>query len=345
MSHARYLAVCAALALCAVAVYALLRANAGTSLPERDSYWYERIKDAGGEDAYRELASAVADLSPQHQHEEAHAFGGALFAAEGVQGLSVCDASFSFGCFHEFLGRAIAALGLSSVPELNERCFQELSDSPLSCQHGIGHGIMAHLGYDDEALRESLALCRDLAHADSIGGCYGGVFMEYNVQTMLGEDGRIRPMGEDAQYPCSVLPEEYGAACYFWQPQWWRQVLVEQGEPDASVHYAQIGMWCEGAPARFLRECFEGIGNNIPPDAGFDGARARELCEAATNNPERQLYCKSLAANSLFVGGAGKTGDALALCEGLSGEAAAYCEAYARNEANIMLPKSALDAL
>lgn len=312
------------------------RAPTSGDISERDAYWTSLIRREGAAQAYGDFGAAVASLPPQLQHENAHVFGGALFEVEGLPGLATCDSKYSFGCYHEFLGRAIASLGLSVVTKLNQDCVDLLKGSALSCQHGIGHGIEAALGYDGAALKKSLALCESLPYNDPIGGCYGGVFMEYNMQTMLGDQGKPRALvNGDVQYPCDTVGEPFTPACYFWQPQWWHQILREQGIRDQSAIYAKIGAYCMAAPAADRRSCFEGTGNNLVADANFDGDAARELCIAATKDPTYQLYCRSLAADSLFVGGAGKKGDAEAVCEGLTGASYEYCAAYASNHANI----------
>jgi len=304
-------------------------------LAVREAFWKERVSVLGSRTAYDEFASAVDPLSPAVRHNNAHAFGKALFAVEGVDGLSTCDDRFSYGCFHEFLGQAISALGLGVVIDLNNGCFKTLTVSPLSCQHGIGHGILAFVGYNNTELLGALEACRSLPGSDPIGGCYGGVFMEYNLQTMLAEEGRLRPIQDDVQAPCDSLEREYGPACYFWQPQWWHQLLLTQGVEGVDSRYARMGEWCGVTPQEYRRACFEGIGNNLAPDADFNGVRARGICEMVSENSLYQLYCKSYVANSLAVGGAGATGDALAVCEGLVGDVYTYCAAYAHNEANI----------
>jgi hypothetical protein len=304
-------------------------------LAERDAYWEKAIRTNGGKEAYMEFGRAVKDLSPQVQHDNAHAFGGALFAIEGEKGLSVCDAQYSYGCFHEFLGRAIATLGLSSVNQLNQDCIDALGKQALSCQHGIGHGIVSALGYDFDALKKALELCAGLPYHDPIGGCYSGVFMEYNMRTMLGTDARSRPVEQgDLHYPCDVLDEAYQRACAFWSPQWWID-LQQQSGPE-SVDIAAVGRLCdEFGEVDTIRSCYEGLGTLVPLHADFNADTARKLCESASADTTRQLYCKSYAANSLFVGGSGKTGDAQAVCKDLDGPMFDYCSAYARNKANL----------
>lgn len=305
---------------------------------ESERLWTERIRAIGGKAAYIALAEEMEGMTPEVQHTSAHAFGAALFAVEDNAGLSVCDARFSYGCFHEFMGNSIASHGLSVVSELNEGCIESLVESPLSCQHGIGHGIFAFLGYDEESLVKSLGECANLPYNDPIGGCYGGVFMEYNMQTMLGRQGHLRPANskEDLYRPCVNLESEFRASCAFWQPQWWHIAILHAESTKDS--FAQLGTYCrEMADTKELRrECFQGIGNITNPATDFDAERSRELCDATSSDRLERLYCRAYAANSLSRGGAGKIGDGEALCDGLSQKERDFCLAYARNEANLV---------
>lgn len=339
------IAACCIIAVCAIAAgvyawYARPVTYPSGTLIQQQTFWENEIHKLGGAKAYEVFADSVANFPPTMQHQDAHVFGGALFQVEGTPGLSVCDSRFSFGCFHEFLGEAIASLGLTVVTQLDEDCFQTLGPQGLGCQHGIGHGLLAYLGYSNQDLFKALDICKGLPGIDPIGGCYGGVFMEYNLQTMLGTEGRIRKVENgDMQFPCDSVDTLYKPACYFWQPQWWRQFLRNYGVTDNDAAYAQVGVWCSQAPAAYQRDCYEGIGNNIPADANFDGDVARQLCVDSTSDPFDQLYCRSFAADSLFVGGAGAKGDSMALCEGLSASAYQDCAAYAENKVNdIQLP-------
>jgi hypothetical protein len=320
--------------------FSLSRAQApepplAADLNTRIAFWKERIDAIGPARAYTEFADDVAPLSANERHENAHTFGAALYESKGVSGLTTCDSRFSYGCFHEFLGRAIAALGLGVVNSLNQDCVDALGPRSLSCQHGIGHGIEAALGYDEAALQHSLDTCHSLPYTDPIGGCYGGVFMEYNMQTMLGDQAVTRPQRPgDPLYPCDILASTYRPACAFWSPQWWIDLQHQSGSDHFDI--AAVGALCDSLhELTLVRACYEGLGTIVPGEAAFDAAQTRTLCEASSDDPVRQLYCKSYAANSLAVGGSGQTGDALAVCAGLSESAATFCDAYARNEANI----------
>lgn len=329
------------LAALSLAALSLVPVAANPPLRTEDG-WEERIRQVGGRVAYAEFARAAEGLSIARQHAEVHVFGGALYDTEGVAGLPVCDSRFSFGCFHEFLGRAIAELGLSSTPGLNQACVDALGAKSLSCQHGIGHGVQAALGYTKEALDEALPLCRDLPYSDPIGGCYGGVFMEYNMRTMLGEDGTLRPYSGGAAEPCDVLPETYKRACFFWQPQWWHQVLYRGvGTEEA---FRDIGALCdEHAPTYLMQTCFEGVGNVVPAAADFSADTARTLCEAASTVSELRARCLFFAANDIGI--TVGVDEGVRVCSALSGILRSHCLLYAHNKANILVPPGTQSSL
>lgn len=302
-------------------------------------HWEDVIKREGAADAYAEFAGYVSSQSVGWQHEAAHAFGSALFAVAGSDGITTCDMRFSFGCFHQFLGDAIQALGLESIPDLNSRCFDALSESPLSCQHGIGHGTLAAIGYDDDALMQALAICRGLPGTDPIGGCYSGVFMEYNMRTMLAEAAETRPYDGNALAPCDAVDDIYRPACFYWQPQWWRYGVF--GDRNSSDAFTEMGALCNlhATTSALRRACFEGIGNIVEQESGFDPAIASALCDAVSSRSSDVLFCRSMGANHFGIDVGKATG--AQMCEGLTGADSDYCLAYARNEANILFVREA----
>jgi hypothetical protein len=339
-----YAAIAGAIAASCVTLAAVLPAASEAAGPPpltagsaaREQYWAGRIERVGPTRAYSEFSRAVAPLPPDVQHLNAHAFGGALYEVAGTAGLSTCDAQFSFGCFHEFLGRAIATEGFGIVNALDETCVKTLGPASLSCEHGIGHGIAAAAGYDLPALKQALAVCASLPRNDPLEGCYGGVFMEYNVQTMLGSEGRVRPEEPGAPYdPCHSVPEVYASACAFWQPQWW-VARARQDAPEKTPDYAAIGARCDGiGGALLVRRCYEGFGTIVPVEAGFDPAAAARVCETSSADPVHALFCKSYAANSITVGGGELASGGTAVCAGLEGEAYDYCMSYATNHSSL----------
>lgn len=347
----RTVAILVIIALAVIGIYAVtMRGDAQAFNPaspwkEQVSYWNDRIERKGGADAYAEFAKVAESLTYDDRHAKSHAFGSALFSVEGSSGISVCDARFSFGCFHQFLGDAISALGLESIPNLNDACFDALSTSPLSCQHGIGHGALAAIGYDDESLQKALDICESLPGADPIGGCYGGVFMEYNVRTMLAEAATTREYKDNPYAPCDALAGVFVPACIYWQPQWWMQGPLQGHDMEES--FKEMGSYCrsfvtlhKGLPLgkeplgkELSRSCFEGLGNVVAQASNFSPEKARAFCDAAGSNSRERLFCRSIGANHFGIDANAEA--AAEVCSGLTETEQEYCLAYASNKANV----------
>lgn len=280
--------------------------------------WSEEIRKFGGEKAFLDFKEAVTPLDPGVQHTQAHIFGEALFNEFGIDGVSICDNSFAFGCYHSFLGTAIKAKGLNIVPLLNEKCIEKLKTQALGCQHGIGHGIMADLGYKFKDLSSALENCDKLPVNDPIGGCKGGVFMEYNFQTMLSKDAKIRNYDiNNPNYPCQDVRKEHRPACYYWQAQWWNTVF-SGNNPEK---YTQIGLLCQKLTiAEEKEQCFLGTGNITGPIANWDVDEAINLCDTMPSH-EGMVLCRAHAANSFFAEPKSRN-IASKICEGLGVEEA-----------------------
>jgi hypothetical protein len=305
---------------------------------QQESYWQQRIAQVGGKRAYEEFAHSIAGVDASVQHGAAHSFGDALYRVEGLKGISVCDNRFSYGCYHQFLGRAILDKGLTVVPTLDQACA-----GSNACEHGIGHGTLADLGYTSADLNHALSICDALPDNDPMQGCDAGVFMEYNLRTMVnGTPGNqiVRvPEAGGLFTPCATLSSTTDtAACYFWQPQWWWVYFSETTHMDSLSAFKKIATLCGALPNQaFAMECIAGAGEMAPAEAAYDPHAAAAACEAAFSTKQEQLICRGYAANIFLT--TGSAAQARAVCDGLSGNAAAYCDAYASGSASIGQPQ------
>lgn len=263
------------------------------------SLWFKRIQDLGGTQAYREFKTATEKKEVNKQHRDAHLFGEALYQVEGSKGISVCDTSFSYGCYHSFLGSAINTEGLEIASSLSKNCFDHLGKDGLACQHGIGHGILSSIGYDFESLVKSLDSCDNLEIKDPIGGCLGGVFMEYNFQTMLLDDGKTRQFQDNNPYfPCFSINKKFASGCIYQQAQWW---LSSVTEPDFNQRIEKIDSLCLQLPSgKYQVQCYKGLGVNILAYLNYDTAEAKKIC-ASLKEREAEIICRSGVSISLLA--------------------------------------------
>jgi len=258
---------------------------------ELESLWRKQIGERGGKEAYELLKSAYASTSPGEGHIEAHLFGSALYKTMGTDGATVCDGDLDLGCYHEFIGQAIVYEGLGVIERIDAICNTLPYIDFLGCQHGIGHGLVGHFGYEESDLIQALQICNTLPKADNTNGCYSGALMEYNVRTMLYMD-RIPPrelINNNYLAPCDVIPEYAQESCYFWHPEWWKIVL----QSDNIDTYAFMGELCGGLEETNRSTCYQGLGQSTSK-TNTDPVRAIALCSAATEGAAALAFVQCL---------------------------------------------------
>lgn len=231
----------------------------GETSPESVLFWQNAIREKGGKGSYELFGEAYGEFSVNKQHVYAHLFGEALYKEMGTDGIVVCDSNYNFGCYHSFFGWALMANGLDIITELDQACIEAYGEMGLGCQHGIGHGVIAEVGYDN--LDQALDACATLNWQGPIGGCTSGVFMEFNFNTMNGFANReLDERG--LYYPCTEVADRFTQACYFEQPAWWHSHL--------NMDYGKVGELCDAITDEDDSiACFWGTGNII---AGADAS-------------------------------------------------------------------------
>ncbi|GEM_PF-1151689 len=244
----------------------------------------EMIGTRNGEAAYEWFKSTYGAFSQQHLL--GHIFGEELYDTYGISGLPTCDSEFIFACYHGFLGKALSKEGLGAVEKLGKECDQKKQDR-LGCDHGIGHGVMSYLG--DGKLVQALESCAKLSWKGLVGGCRGGVFMEYNFKNShIPENGglSIRALDEKNPFaPCDSLPERFRYACYYEQPDWWSHVYRED--------FIKVAKLCDSLKNEEFKDfCFIGTGRIIAQAKKYEvkdtihvckdmpGVRAEVLCRS-----------------------------------------------------------------
>lgn len=258
-------------------------------------YVVKKISVLPPEEAYGEIKDEYRDESYSSQHLAAHYFGEALFEKLGKEGVLVCDEAFGFGCYHGLFIKAISEEGIEAAEELDKVCVEKHGVNGLGCPHGIGHGLGEYMGSDN--LLSQLEVCSDLTWKGRLFGCQGGVFMEHNFPTVIGESTAsftVRKLeGENYYEPCSFLPEKFKSACYFEQASWWREVLSED--------YQKMGELCSTINDNLQREdCFRGIGNTAAETSRYDIESVYEACEDMSSK-EYELLCRAGASWAFFA--------------------------------------------
>ena len=307
-------------------------------------FWKEQIETHGAEEAYRELSRMSQKYDLSIMHRMAHFFGAALYHEEGIPGYSVCDDQFLYGCSHDFVGRAISEHGESIIGELYNSC---TARTPyVYCQHGMGHGIISSFGYDLNSLQQSLDACDKVASSKNHnpGGCHRGVFMEYNLRSILGTPFKLREVSDGNWYePCNKFSGSVRGSCIFYLPQWWWYTKTIDTNDNRQI-FVQMGTLCDGLPPRDHSACYGGVGKIAVQSSSYfkpDGPSV--LCESTSPDTQKRFWCKSIAAFYLVVAGGFSEADASTMCAGVAGDSRAECLLFASG--NTQLFEQWIDAI
>lgn len=304
---------------------------------EQELFWGNRIEAIGSKSAYTEFSTYARAVENAHQgfgHLLAHRFGAALYANEGIGGMAVCDTSFSFGCLHELFKLAVAEYGEAPLEDMAEAC-RDAIGIWHPCQHAIGHGILANEGYDEASLRKALLVCEERYNDDPMNGCFGGVFMEYNLYSSVAirQDPRA-VIGGDWYAPCDSLQDIFQASCYYWLPQWWYERLHADGARYVAVDtFVTLGNLCRNvANSEFNRQCFQRVGQLSIFGGGHIPEKTIQVCKTLSHDSREELLCRAYAAHVLSNSESSGMEQGLLMCADLEGEQKAFCDAYARLE-------------
>ena len=284
---------------------------AKTDYKEERKQWEKNMSAVGGNEAYALLRKRYTKAPPNIAHNIAHVFGEALYSKGGLKYLTVCDGSFIFGCYHGFLGKVISERGLGALSDLDAIC-NTTGIERLGCHHGIGHGIISYFG--ETRLNEALEACASLSWKQPVGGCTGGLFMEYNFRNAHLEDKGstyVRPYTGNVYAPCDTLPERFARACFYEQPDWWRRVFKDD--------YKKLGELCSAVRDMANRElCFIGTGRMAAQSMQYD--KEKTIIECA-RMPTIDAVALCRAGGFLSIFDYTRTKSSLDICNGLpSGE-------------------------
>ena len=273
--------------------------------------WNNIVEEEGSIKGYENFKDFFKELYLV-QHSMSHIFGELLYEKDGVEGVTVCDSTFAFGCFHGFFTAAISDVGLEIIPSLDDACGWS-----TECQHGIGHGAMEYMRHD---LEGALSACDLTNQPDPLAGCTSGVFMEYNVPLIVSESEtgvipRILNKGKPYE-PCDIIPERFRNSCYHELGQWWNQVY----EKD----YTLMGQLCSNVQNDIYRiSCFSGIGQITPDSTNYNLELSIELCEKMPTE-EGVFRCKAATSWS-FKDSPSQSFKGVSVCEGLEEDEKKHC--------------------
>lgn len=275
---------------------------------------------------YQEVKNNIKNLSFTTKHDIIHLFGKALYQTKGATGVSICDDSFAFGCFHGLFIEAMTKEGIAIMTKLDKICQETGENNYDLCQHGIGHGLVEYFGR--EKLPQALEQCK-LIQQNLLLGCSSGVFMDYFYPSEFGQS-KSSSLKVDPDNPfkvCKFLDPEFINSCIFELPGLWRKT-----EPDIS----KLATRCFSLPDTVNQMyCFRGLGYATGDTRQPNPKLSLYMCNMISSEKER-LYC--LSGASWFYNSTDQSEDivrlAKTLCKG------SYNEQECQKLGNLFLDKS-----
>ncbi len=258
--------------------------------------------DPKGAWEYLKSAFIVNGQVLDNPHELAHIVGAATYDKSGIYGVTICDPSFAYGCFHGVAEAAINDKGETAISEIEQACTDALSaEQAPSCYHGIGHGTA---GIYNLEIPPALNACEMLEQSHQ-EYCYDGVFMEQAMA--LGSDAIDQAKPWEL---CGSLDLKFHIACGRYQP---------TRLQAAGLDFAKIIASCSPAPSDILEEhCFRSNGFAAASVGDHSVETIVNLCDNATNLKGKGLCLASAATETTFQAYNGWQSTAPQLCDAIT---------------------------
>lgn len=254
-------------------------------------FWSDQMDKIGGFSAYKDFLDTYKDFDYLTQHGGAHILGGLLYKETGIEGIKICDDSYIFGCYHGFMGEMVSFEGTSTIIQVDRACREKEGFAAGNCYHGVGHGLLGYFGRNQ--INKALEVCKTLSLKKNTGGCFGGVFMEYNLanlHNLMISEKDVREMTNNNLYhPCDVVAIEFRPACYYEQSDWWMRVLGKK--------FKMFSDLCQSVSVEYEREmCFVGIGRTVAPISNYVPEVIIDNCDGLTPSVKAMGFCRVGAA-------------------------------------------------
>ena len=309
------------------------------SFNDLKDYFQELAKEKGADYAFEVLKKA--DIPPNtDMHLLGHAVGDILYKQKGLDGIKICTEDFRNACSHSIVVGLFSDNGEGALPEIAQACRQAPGGSGAytMCFHGLGHGILAAVGYD---LPKAIGHCsafgtREYGYQEK-AQCNSGTIME-----IIGGGGHDRELWakqrvkllsiKDPLSPCNtnLIPEDSKYLCYSYiTPYIFEAVGADLGSPGPS-DFEKAFKYCNKIPQSDKPNrdaCFGGFGkefiglvrgrdirkNSIANISNDNFKTVYEWCKLA-NNKDGTAACLLHAMDSLFWGGENDVNISLNFC-------------------------------
>lgn len=297
------------------------------SFAELKVYFTKLAKEKGAAHAFDVLKRAKLP-SNTDTHLLGHAVGDMLYKQKGAQGIIVCTEDFRNACSHSIVVGLLSDKGEDALLEIDRACQKAPGGKGAygMCYHGLGHGILAYTGYDEE---KTVKICRKTAQ---VSQCISGSVMELISggfhDRALWENKRKKYLNPDDPLSLcqgDLIPTEAKWQCFsYLTPYLWEAVGANIGNPTQHDHKKAFAL-CEKADKEYSSVCYGGFGKEftvltqerdirrIDEMSDEQLEKVYSLCSLA-EVPEGIKACVSQALGSLYWGGENDRGASIRFC-------------------------------
>ena len=238
-------------------------------------------------------------------HEFAHIIGNEIYRQRGLNGITMCDDKFAFGCYHGVTEQMLLDTGRDSVRMIQDECTAvfppQHSMNYTGCIHGMGHGLFAWENLDANKAVEDC----DMLDSMYRPYCYEGVFMEHVSSVLKNQIDENNPW-----LFCSAFNESYHRFCAKYQVH-----IFERFNWNLS----QIAEACSIAPSVAMKEpCFSSIGFSAAQGSRGNIEKIKQTCSAIFDEDGYNTCITYAAVETVFQEYAGWKEISLALCDNLA---------------------------
>lgn len=161
------------------------------------------------------------------------------------------------GYYHGVMESIVSRIGVNDLPKaLPSICAPIAAQKPYSfyafnCFHGLGHGIM---DVTSSNLFASLVMCDLLTTSWDQQSCYGGVFMENEMDEVNPDHHTVYLKAGQPMYPCTAVADKYKEQCYLMQTSHALRV--------ANENFATVFSECSTIEQPFVDFCYQSLGRD-----------------------------------------------------------------------------------
>lgn len=247
------------------------------SMPCLEQHYQIVTQQQGAAVAFMQLKAAY-NTDPNikaYCHQLTHAIGRTEADIVGdvdqayAQGDNFCWSGYYHGVMESIVLRIGKPKLAAALPTICAKIRAQRSYSfyHYNCVHGLGHGIMAVTSSD---LFKSLSMCDLLNDSWEQESCYGGVFMENEMDEVNPDHSTVYLKVDQPMYPCTAVAEKYKEQCYLTQTSHALRVANED--------FRTVFNECAAVEAAYVNTCYQSLGRDASGNTSSDIAGTKTNC-------------------------------------------------------------------